>query len=187
MSDNSVRLSETFLQLQKQLTTYQSLQHRRLGPSGDPHRGQGRVLSILKLKPEISQKELGYLLDMRNQSLGELLQKLEKNGLVTRTASDEDRRSMTIRLTEAGAKLAEQTEKKQGDLSSIFDCLSAEEGTTLDSLLQLLLVELGEKIAGLENTEKEASAEKGARARRHGSEEAHQRQHKNPDRKENLS
>ena len=47
-------------------------------PYGDSRRGQGRVLAILKMQPEISQKELLYLLDMRPQSLGELLSKLEK-------------------------------------------------------------------------------------------------------------
>lgn len=33
------------------------------------HIGQGRVLAILKLKPEISQRDLSYLLDMSKQSL----------------------------------------------------------------------------------------------------------------------
>ena len=53
----------------------------------NPHRGQGRVLSILKLKPEITQKELTYLLDMSKQALGELLKKLENCGYITRTPS----------------------------------------------------------------------------------------------------
>lgn len=68
----------------------------------NPHRGQGRVLSILKLKPEITQKELTYLLDMSKQALGELLNKLENCGYITRTPSQEDGRVMIVTLTEKG-------------------------------------------------------------------------------------
>ncbi|MBS4534038.1 MarR family transcriptional regulator [Clostridium sp. D2Q-14] len=74
-------------------------QHRMVcGPMGNPHRGQGRVLSLLKIQPEITQKELTYLLDMRPQSLGELLARLEQNGYITCTTSEKDRRSIDIKL-----------------------------------------------------------------------------------------
>ena len=46
----------------------------------DVSRGQGKVLTLLKLKPEISQKDLTVLMDVRQQSLGQLLSGLEKEG-----------------------------------------------------------------------------------------------------------
>lgn len=52
------------------------------GGIGDPLQGQGRVLAMLQAKPETTQKELCFLLGMRQQSLSELLSKLEEKGFV---------------------------------------------------------------------------------------------------------
>ena len=142
MSINGTNLLEEFNGVSKLLSKYQLWHYRRFGPSGDPHRGQGRVLSILKLQPEMSQKDLGYLLDMRNQSLGELLGKLEKTGAITREPSEEDRRSMNIKLTEYGAKLAGQIGGKPDNIGKIFDCLNAEEQENLHGILAHLSSEL---------------------------------------------
>lgn len=91
------------------------------------YRGQGRVLAILKMKPEISQKELNYLLDMSKQALSELLVKLEKRGFITREPSEEDKRVMMICLTEKGAKAAESSTDPSDESMEMFDCLSEEE------------------------------------------------------------
>jgi DNA-binding MarR family transcriptional regulator len=114
---------------------------------GDPHRGQGRVLSILKIKPDISQKDLGYLLDMRSQSLGELLMKLEKSGYITRTPSEEDHRVMKIHLTDLGAAAAGQTEKRQADNGRLFDCLNAEEQANLSDYLKRIIIRMDREMA----------------------------------------
>ncbi len=135
MKKKSSELIEEFSETAKLLSKYQLWYHRKFGPSGDPHRGQGRVLKILKLQPEISQKELGYLLDMRNQSLGELLAKLEKSGAITREPSEEDRRSMIIKLTAAGAELAASGGEKAADAGEIFECLSIEDREKLREIL----------------------------------------------------
>lgn len=142
MSINETNLLEKFNGVSKLLSKYQLWHYRRFGPSGDPHRGQGRVLAVLKLQPEMSQKDLGYLLDMRNQSLGELLGKLEKTGAITREPSEEDRRSMNIKLTEYGAKLVGQIGGRPDDIGKIFDCLSAEEQEKLHEILGHLSTEL---------------------------------------------
>jgi len=142
MSKKSANLLEEFSHVQKLLSKYQLWYYRKFGPTGDPHRGQGRVLAILKLQPEISQKELSYLLDMRNQSLGELLSKLEKSGAITREPSEEDRRSMNIKLTESGAKLIKPFGSNNDDASRIFDCLSIDDQTKLHEILDCLSDEL---------------------------------------------
>lgn len=120
-------------------------QHRvDFGPMGKPRRGQGRVLSILKMKPEITQKELTDLLDMRPQSLGELLNRMEQNGYITRTSSEKDRRVIDIKLTEAGMDAANQDQ--QPDFNEIFDGLSTAEQNTLSEYLYRIIDSLEQKL-----------------------------------------
>ena len=106
---------------------------------GNPHRGQGRVLSILKMKPEISQKELTYLLDMSKQGLAELLNKLEKKGYIKREPVEEDRRSFNIKLTEEGAAVAGEMDDMPLDLDKVFDCLSDDELAKLYEYLKRII------------------------------------------------
>lgn len=117
----------------EQLQQLQMLMHRASfqgflgGRARNPLRGQGRVLAILKLTPEIGQKELTYLLNMSKQSLAELLAKLEKSGYITRTPSETDRRAMTVRLTEAGKSAAGDVDDGAPETPRILDCLNAAE------------------------------------------------------------
>jgi Transcriptional regulators len=111
---------------------------------GDPQRGQGRVLALLKMRPEISQKDLSYLLDIRPQSLGELLAKLERGGYITRTPSETDNRVMNIKLTEAGAEITEQQAEGVPDL---FAELNAEEQGALSGYLARVIGGM-EKVLG---------------------------------------
>ncbi|MBB6214269.1 DNA-binding MarR family transcriptional regulator [Anaerosolibacter carboniphilus] len=141
MSDNQPDLYEQFVRLEWLLRRYQLQNYRAYGPMADPHRGQGRVLALLKLKPEISQKELSAILDIRSQSLGELLTKLERSGYITRTPSEADRRVMNIRLTDAGMEAANQNEQ-QPDNEKLFGCLNEEEQTTLSEYLRRIIDEL---------------------------------------------
>lgn len=160
MSQKEFNLLDEFNRIQKLLSKYQLWHHRQFGPSGDPHRGQGRVLAILKLQPEISQKELSYLLDMRNQSLGELLGKLEKTGAITREPSEEDRRSMNIKLTEYGSKLIGQNGRRPDDISKVFDCLSTEDKLKLLEILNHLSEELETLLGPDEDQDKEKTKDK---------------------------
>lgn len=101
------QMNEQFMKLQHDLRRYY---HRQMAKNQGfgPHRGQGRVLALLKMNPEITQKELTFVLGMRPQSVGELLQKLEDKNFITREASEEDRRVMIIRLTDLGKAEAEK-------------------------------------------------------------------------------
>jgi DNA-binding MarR family transcriptional regulator len=139
MNTNDLDLSEQLVRLAWLLQRYQMQNHRHHGPMGDPHRGQGRVLALLKLKPEISQKELSNILDMRPQSLGELLVKLERSGYITRTPSEADRRGMDIRLTEAGEAASAQNEQ-QADTEALFGCLNEEEQAALSDYLGRIIL-----------------------------------------------
>lgn len=67
---------EIYTNIYEKLSTLQWLMKRRQmvgqaesGPFADSTRGQGRVLAMLKIQPEITTKDLSYLLDIRQQSL----------------------------------------------------------------------------------------------------------------------
>lgn len=116
------------------------------GPVPTPHRGQGRVLALLRMHSPVSQRDLAYLLDIRPQSLGELLTKLERAGLITRTPVESDRRSMSVELTEAGRAAAERAERAEEGGEEVFDVLSEEERATLAGYLDRLVDHLEEQM-----------------------------------------
>jgi DNA-binding MarR family transcriptional regulator len=145
MTNDKSELLEQLFRLEW-LLRYRHMQtHRERGPMGDPHRGQGRILALLKLKPEMSQKELGAILDMRTQSLGELLAKLERQGYIARTPSQADRRAMDIRLTEAGKGAADQGDEVR-ESDSLFGALSDEEQASLSGYLERLIADWEKQI-----------------------------------------
>ncbi|MGX7418005.1 MarR family winged helix-turn-helix transcriptional regulator [Carnobacterium gallinarum] len=137
-------LTEQFRQLNK-------LQHfyfgkKRMEAFGrNPQREQGRVLVIIKMQPEISQKELAYLLDMHPQVLNELLAKLEKDDLITRVSSEEDQRSIKITLTDAGLNAINQ-ESESTDEATIFAVLSVDEQVQLSEYIERIINELDKKM-----------------------------------------
>lgn len=140
MKENNVDLIELFTRIEWLLHRVHLTNHRHHGPMGDSRRGQGRVLAILKMQQEISQKDLTYLLDMRPQSLGELLTKLEKNGYIVRTPSETDRRIMNIKLTEEGKNAT--TEQQEFSFDKIFDCLTEDEQKILIDYLNRIIESL---------------------------------------------
>ncbi|KPU45851.1 transcriptional regulator SlyA [Oxobacter pfennigii] len=127
MSEIKITITEQFQQLQMLMHRTSLYNFKGAGKVHNPHRGQGRVLAILKMKPEISQKELTYLLNMSKQSLAELLAKLEKSGYITREPSEEDKRVMKIKLTESGTKATDDVDDETLEASKILDCLNDEE------------------------------------------------------------
>ena len=103
----------------------------------DPWQGQGRILSALRQMHSIPQKELGYILDLRPQSLGELLKKLEENGYIIRYCAKEDKRALIVELTEKGEKFQmlrpdynelyiEMSRTERKELKIAFDKISAQ-------------------------------------------------------------
>lgn len=145
MNEEKIDLIEEFTRVQWLFHRYHQQNHVHYGPMGDPRRGQGRVLTILKMQPEISQKDLSYLLDMRPQSLGEILSKLEKNGYITRTPSETDRRVMNIKLTDDGMGAIGATDQ-EFSFDTLFECLSEEEQKNLSGYLRRIIETLEAQI-----------------------------------------
>ena len=111
------------------------------GPLADTTRGRGRVLAALQMHSPIPTRELAYLLDIRQQSLNELLQKLQADGLVERRPSPTDRRVMLVHLTEAGrgAKLGDEA-------ADYLNSLTDEEVASLMALLDKVIAALEEQV-----------------------------------------
>lgn len=143
MSEIKTIITEQLQQLQ--MLMQRSSLHNFMGRAHNPHRGQGRVLAILKMKPEISQRELTYLLNMSKQSLAELLAKLEKNGYITRESSEEDRRVMTIKLTEKGEKAADDVNNETSEAAEILDCLNDQELASFSEYLGRIIMRYEEQ------------------------------------------
>ncbi|MDO9543924.1 MAG: MarR family transcriptional regulator [Synergistaceae bacterium] len=157
-----------------QLQQLQMLMHRTMfnhfGKMHNPHRGQGRVLAILKLKPVISQKELTYLLNMSKQSVAELITKLEKSGYITRKPSEDDKRVMTIRLTEEGAKAADNTDDSEPDALKALDCLNDDELSAFSEYLGRIISQYEEQFPNEDFEERRNYMEKFMLAHGHGCE-----------------
>lgn len=138
MSRDNEELMELLMRLQWLVSRYFHRNLRERGSRNVPYSGQGRVLKLLKMKPEIPQKELSEILGMRPQSIGELLSKLEKKGYITRTPSPEDKRVIIVHLTEAGAN-ADDGANGGTNGGDIFDCLSGEEQDILKGYLNRII------------------------------------------------
>lgn len=135
-------MNELYASVYEKLSTLQWLMKRQQmlsqaesGPFADSTRGQGRVLAMLKIQPEITTKDLSYLLGIRQQSLNELLNKMEKSGCVERKPSEADRRVMVVHLTEKG-KAVQQPE---ADYREIQGCLSQEELRQFEGYLDRII------------------------------------------------
>lgn len=149
-------MSELNHEITRQFQQLQTLMHRMVfhGFTVDgraartPYRGQGKVLAVLRENPEISQKELGGLLDMSKQALAELLGKLEKSGYIAREPSEADRRSVIVKLLPKGEGAAAAMEGSGSDLARIFDCLDGEEQERLRDYLERVLRQCAEYFPG---------------------------------------
>lgn len=147
MKKDDITLIEQFITLSRMMM------HRHHHMKGhhqhSPYRGQGRILSLLKMEPQMSQKKLSFLLGTRPQSIGELLAKLEQNGYITRKQSDEDKRSLNIELTEKGMQAAisdESLQECEHKTNDLFSCLNEEEQQNLSNYLERVITSLQEEM-----------------------------------------
>lgn len=97
--------------------------------------GQGRILKLLSEEGDMTQRALTEKLGIQPGSASEVIGKLERAGFVTRSENAEDRRTVDVRMTEAGREQLGAREREKPDLLS---SLSEEEKTQLLSLLEKL-------------------------------------------------
>ncbi|WP_063805915.1 MarR family winged helix-turn-helix transcriptional regulator [Rhizobium altiplani] len=74
--------------------------------TGEPHLRPGRFASLMVIhrNPGLTQRDLGQAIARDKSSVTPLVKAMEQDGLVERRPSPEDRRSVTLWLTESGEK-----------------------------------------------------------------------------------
>ncbi len=161
MDDLYTGIYEKLSTLQWLMKRHQMFSQAEAEPFADATRGQGRVLAMLKIQPEIATKDLSYLLGIRQQSLNELLNKLEKSGYVERRPSEADRRVMVVHLTEKG----ESVQQPALDYEEILGCLSKEElqqfGSYLGRIIAAFRTQEGGEETAIEDWMEQARARMG--------------------------
>jgi len=130
MTGNEENLFQQFAHTDWLIRKFHQSKRKLDNPTGTPYFGQGRLLAILHELKQISQKDLLKLMNMRQQSLGELLAKLEKAEYIVRTPA-KDRRTMNIAITEKGMKVAPQ----ELNPDEVFGCLNKDEQQILSDYL----------------------------------------------------
>ncbi len=130
--EKRITLIDTFLETYQLMHCYDMMWYRKNFGGLDPKQGQGRILFALQRENNIAQKDLGLMLDIRPQSLGELLQKLESSGYIKRHRSTIDKRALIVELTEKG----EEFQLNRPDYAELFRDLSAKERLDLKKSLK---------------------------------------------------
>ena len=96
------------------------------------------AMMVLWEQHSITVKELGERLYLDSGTLTPLLKKMERQGLVSRTRSQADERSVIIALTEQGAALRERALSVPAQMASCIN-LGAEDAQALYVLLRKVL------------------------------------------------
>lgn len=125
---------EKLMSLIRSVRYYQMSISRHTDPLQDPNRGQGRILAMLKIQDNMTSKDLGYLLGIRQQSLNESLKRLEKEGCIVRKPDPQDHRIMRIHLTEKGRQVKQNQNKNDDVLANFSDEELKRFGSYLDRL-----------------------------------------------------
>lgn len=116
-------------------------------PPPEPPRqhGRGRMMAVLNDNGAMSQSQLAARLEIRPQSLSELLAKAESEGLVTRKQSEEDKRQTIVSLTDEGkARVAGFRDAHRRRAEEFLSPLDEEEKKTLSEILNKLIDAKGE-------------------------------------------
>ena len=100
---------------------------------------QSRILIILLENKEVSQRALTKHLGIQPGSVSEVLKKLEDNGLITRLASEDDRRTSILSLTAEGEEAAKKALSHKDQLyNEMLEVLDEKDKQELLALLEKL-------------------------------------------------
>ena len=105
--------------------------------------GQGKILSLLYNAGPMSLSSVAEKLGIMTGSASEMVNKLERKGLVVKAQDDQDRRKLVISLSEEGKHHVIAFRNTQRSTAfSPTSCLSDEELLTLQSILQKVICNL---------------------------------------------
>lgn len=112
--------------------------------------GQPKVLECLMERGESNQKAIADYCEIEQATVGSILNRMERDGLVARNQREGNRRSLYVSLTPKGREMGEQMAEvfRRADALAAAG-LSEEEGTLLPALLKkVYCAAAGEKEAG---------------------------------------
>jgi DNA-binding MarR family transcriptional regulator len=98
------------------------------------------TLALLYQRDSLLPSELAASTKIKTQSMSQILNKLERYGVIIRTPSDTDRRKVYISLTEEGRTMIEQTRYERDEwLNNVINnSLTAKERKVLGDALGIL-------------------------------------------------
>lgn len=110
-----------------------------MSPPPPREHGRVRLMNMLKENGKLSQREIAEKLDIRPQSLSELLVKMESNGFISRRQDKDDKRVIVVALTEKGEEqlvVLQQANREHAE--KLFSPLTDEEKDALIAILKKL-------------------------------------------------
>lgn len=108
--------------------------------SGDTTSVQYNILAVLNRRPGSAQKELSEELDIDRSTIADVCTRMEKNGLVSRVPSIEDRRRNVLELTNLGLSELDRLRPLVSQLQQkLTKSLTVEEHQLLRKLLAKIL------------------------------------------------
>ncbi len=117
---------------------------RKLDGSGDT-RIQWISLYYINEYKHISQRELSNLMCVKDSSVGRLIDRLERDDLVVRTRSTEDRRVITLSLSDEGdRRFRELLPIGQSFNDQLIKNIPAKDLETFENVLKTMLINIEE-------------------------------------------
>ena len=86
----------------------------------DLNRSQASILFTLHRRSSMSQKELASSLNMTPPSITSAIQKMEREGYITRKPDEADQRIMRLALTEKGESCIQNVKQVAEEMSSLI-------------------------------------------------------------------
>lgn len=104
------------------------------------------ILFHLQFNDSLTQVELVEKAHVRPSTISVALQKMEADGLITRTPSKDDQRYVDVKITEAGRELCKEMKTHIYALDlSLTECIDKEELETTKKVLRLIIEKLLEE------------------------------------------
>jgi MarR family transcriptional regulator for hemolysin len=120
---------------------------KRLKHLGIGQAGWMTIAMIAKSAEPMSQRALADVVGVEGPSMVSMLDRLEREGLVTRAPSPTDRRVKLVHLTEAGTTLYQQVREQANAVrSTLLGDLPPERLAAATELLELLRVRIEEQL-----------------------------------------
>ena len=121
---------------------------------------QKKILILLNEVGKITQKKLTKKLRVKSASSSEVLSKMEDNGLIKRSYSKKDKRTMDIKLTKEGKREAVLAKNQIEELhSEMFSCLNTTEKEQFLSILEKLNLDWDSRYADKKRKRKKEEKE----------------------------